>query len=73
MDGCIHDTPSDVNAKDGDVHVTGPGGVVVSLTPDAAAETSDRLLDGAARAQGQRIDTRRRSDEIASRKRPSET
>jgi hypothetical protein len=73
MDSRIHDTPSEVNAKDGDVHITGPGGVVVSLTPDAAAETSDRLLDGAARAQGQRLDTKRRSDEIASRNRPSET
>jgi len=33
--------------------VDGPDGVAVSLTPDAAAETSDRLLNAAVEAQGQ--------------------
>jgi hypothetical protein len=50
-----HDTPSDVTADDGEVHIDGPGGVTVSMTPDAAAETSDRLLAGATQAQGQKV------------------
>lgn len=49
----IHDTPSDVSADEGEVHVDGPGGAISSMTPDAAAETSHRLLDGAVEAQGQ--------------------
>jgi hypothetical protein len=40
-----HDTPSEVEAAEGSVTVDGPGGIVVSLTPDAAAKTSERLLD----------------------------
>lgn len=52
----IHDIASDVAAHGGDVHVDGPDGVAFSLTPDAAAETSHRLLHGAAMAQGQRLD-----------------
>ena len=51
-----YDTPSDVTAEDGEVHVDGPGNVAVSFTPEAAAETSQRLLDGAATAQGQRVE-----------------
>lgn len=50
----IYDEPSKVTAKDGVVSVDGPDGVDVSLTPDAALETSDRLLTGAATAQGQK-------------------
>jgi hypothetical protein len=55
MDKEIYDTPSEVTAKDGEVKVEGPDGVDVSLTPHAAAETSDRLLYGAAKARGQQI------------------
>lgn len=51
----VHDTPSDVSAEDGEVHIDGPDGVAVSLTPEAAAETSDRLLGCASQAQGQRL------------------
>ena len=51
----VHDTPSDVSAEDGEVHIDGPDGVAVSLTPEAAAQTSDRLLDGASQAQDQRL------------------
>ena len=40
--------------------VDGPGGTAVSLTPDAAAETSQRLLYGAAEAQGQKVAARER-------------
>ena len=35
--------------------VDGPDGVAVALTPEAASETSERLLFGAAKAQGQKI------------------
>ncbi|MES3098832.1 hypothetical protein [Sphingomonas faeni] len=55
MDSVVHNEPSQVEAEDGCVCVTGPGGVVVSFTPEAAAETSDRLLDGASRAMGQQL------------------
>lgn len=48
-----YDQPSDVKAKDGRVLVDGPDGVDVALTSEAAAETSDRLLAGAAEAAGQ--------------------
>jgi len=54
MDKRIHDTPSEISAEDGSVVVDGPDGVAVSLTPEAAEETSARLLDGAAEASGQR-------------------
>jgi hypothetical protein len=46
---------SKVEAEGGEVIVDGPDGVDVRLTPDAAAETSDRLLDAAAMAQGQKL------------------
>ncbi len=45
---------SDVSAEDGVVNVDGPDGVDVGLTPEAALETSNRLLDGATEAAGQR-------------------
>jgi hypothetical protein len=50
----VHDQPSHVAAEDGEVVVDGPDGVAVSMTPDAAAETSDRLLKGAVEAEGQK-------------------
>jgi hypothetical protein len=60
MDRGPHDTPSDIYAEEGQVLVDGPGGTAVSLTPDAAAETSHRLLYGAAEAQGQKVAARKR-------------
>ena len=51
----IYNDASKVSASDGDVRVDGPDGVDVRLTPDAAMETSDRLLAGAVKAQGQRV------------------
>ena len=53
MDNKLHDEASNVTAEHGQVLVDGPDGVAVSLTPDAAVETSDRLLQAAVEAQGQ--------------------
>lgn len=50
----IYEQPSKVTAKDGEVLVEGPDGVDVGLTPEAAEETSQRLLDGSMKARGQR-------------------
>ncbi len=49
----IYDTPSEVSARDGVVTVEGPDHVDILMTPDAAVETSDRLLHGAMKARGQ--------------------
>ena len=43
-----------VSAEDGEVVLDGPDGVDVRLTPEAAQQTSDNLLEGAATAAGQR-------------------
>lgn len=49
-----YDEPSDVRAIDGKVRMDGPDAVDVELTPEAAEETSDRLIRESARAAGQR-------------------
>jgi len=49
------ETPADVAAEEGDVLVEGPGGIAYSFTPDAALETSERLLTGGMEAKGQRL------------------
>lgn len=59
-----HDTPSEVDADEGEVIVEGPAGLALSFTPAAAEETSRRLLKGAMKAIGQKVkagtDLRRR-------------
>jgi hypothetical protein len=50
----VHDEPSEVHVEDGAVVVSGPGGIVVRLTLKAAEETSQRLLEAAMKARGQR-------------------
>lgn len=50
-----HDTPSTVSAEQGDVVVDGPDDVAVTLTPNAAMETGERLIQEGAHAHGQRI------------------
>jgi hypothetical protein len=54
MDRRNYDEPSNVAADRGEVLVDGPDGVAVSLTPEAAMVTADRLVEGAAAAAGQR-------------------
>ena len=51
----VYDDASQVSAEKGEVLVDGPDGVAVSLTPEAALETSERLLDAGATARGQRV------------------
>lgn len=51
----VYDTPSDVMVEDGNVGVEGPDGVSVLMTPEAALETSERLLESATEAHGQRV------------------
>ncbi len=68
MDKQLHDEPSIVTAENGEVIVDGPDGVAISMTPEAAAETSDRLLHGAAQAQGQAMERQRLIDEQKARK-----
>lgn len=60
MEDKIYDEATEVDAEDGNVVLDGPNGVAVLMTPEAAAETSDRLLFGAAKARGQQIDAERR-------------
>jgi hypothetical protein len=50
----LFDEPSEVRAVQGQVEVEGPDEVDIALTPEAASETSDRLLGGAFKARGQK-------------------
>ena len=58
----VYSKASDVSAEEGIVNVDGPDGVDVGLTPEAARETSDRLLEGAATAVGQRVQAKAKQD-----------
>lgn len=55
MSNQVHDKPAEVSAEAGEVLVEGPGGITYSFTPEAADETSQRLLHGAVEAHGQRL------------------
>ena len=50
----IYDEPSAVRAMAGAVEVDGPDDVDVALTPDAAEETSERLLSASFEARGKK-------------------
>lgn len=50
----VYDEPSKVRAVDGQVDVKGPDAVDVTLSPEAAEETSERLLTETFKARGQR-------------------
>lgn len=53
-DKAVYDRAYEVDAEDGSVVLTGPDEVEVRLTPAAAEETSERLLNAAMKARGQR-------------------
>jgi len=59
-DRTAYDEPSEIKAEKGEVLVDGPDGVAVSLTPEAAKETSDRMMESAATAAGQRYERDRK-------------
>ena len=50
----VYSKPSMVKAVDGKVAIRGPDHVDVDMTPEAAEETSDRLLHEAMKARGHR-------------------
>jgi len=50
----VYDEPSAVKAIKGCVDVDGPDSVDVTLTVEAAEETSERLLEASLEARGQR-------------------
>ena len=50
----LYDEATKVTAKDGEVILDGPDAVNVKITPEAAEETADNLIDGAVTAAGQR-------------------
>jgi hypothetical protein len=43
-----------VSAEDGEVILDGPDAVDVKVTPEAAEQTADNLIEGAVEARGQR-------------------
>jgi hypothetical protein len=55
--GRTYDEASEVGSEDGEVTVSGPDVVAVSLAPEAAAETGDRLIGAAAEAHDQNLRT----------------
>jgi hypothetical protein len=67
MDRKVYDEATDVKPEHGFVSLEGPDGVSVLMTPEAAAETSDRLLDGAAVAKGQQANERRKAERPSGR------
>lgn len=50
----VYDEATEVTAKDGKVILDGPDHVDLSVTPDAAEETAENLVEGAVEARGQR-------------------
>ena len=50
----VYDEASTVSAVDGAVELDGPDAVDVAMTPEAPEETSERLVDQAVKARGQR-------------------
>lgn len=50
----LYDEATKVTAKDGEVMLDGPDAVDVKITPEAAEQTADNLIEGAMKARGQR-------------------
>lgn len=61
MENGPRNEPSEVVAEEGEVMMDGPGGYTISFTPEAALETSERLLLGGLEAQGQILEAKRRA------------
>jgi hypothetical protein len=55
--------PSNVSSEHGEVIMDGPDGVAVSLTPDAALETAERLFEVAVQATGEELGKKALADE----------
>lgn len=51
----VYTDPSQVSVTEEDVAVLGPDGIAVTMTPEAAAETSDRLMHASFEALGKRV------------------
>ena len=49
-----YDQATEVTAQDGEVILDGPDGVDVTVTPEAAEQTAEHLIEGAVMARGQR-------------------
>lgn len=49
-----YDQATEVTAEDGEVILDGPDGVDVTVTPEAAEQTAENLIEGAVMARGQR-------------------
>jgi len=50
----LYDEATEVTAIDGEVILDGPDAVDVKVTPEAAEQTADNLIEGAVKARGQR-------------------
>jgi hypothetical protein len=50
----LYDEATKVTAEDGEVILDGPDDVDIKVTPEAAEETAENLVDGAVMARGQR-------------------
>lgn len=50
----VYDEASKVSVSSGNISVDGPDAVDVTLTPEAAEETADQLIEGAMKARGQK-------------------
>lgn len=50
----LYDEATEVTVKDDEVILNGPDAVDVKVTPEAAEETADNLIEGSVEARGQR-------------------
>ena len=50
-----HSQPSVICVEDGHVIIDGPGPIAITLTAEAAIETSDRLLEAGVQAHGENV------------------
>lgn len=59
MDQQLQKEPGEVTAEAGQVMLDGPDGVAVTMTPEAAVETAERLFEGGLKGKGQEVAARR--------------